>query len=113
MRKDVLRRETQSAIRRGLILVPDNCHDCGANVTLDCHHDGYDDPMDVVFLCYNCHLKRHTHGGTSMSMVLKPEATCCKCGYTWQPRVEAPASCPSCKRQDWNDGFPKKRDKIK
>jgi predicted Zn-ribbon and HTH transcriptional regulator len=25
------------------------------------------------------------------------EVKCWKCGYTWQPRVKAPKSCPECK----------------
>lgn len=27
---------------------------------------------------------------------------CLRCGFTWEPRIKNPKSCPSCKRYDWN-----------
>lgn len=44
-----------------------------------------------------------------LAVVEAVEATCCKCGHKWFPRVAAPRYCPACKRVDWNDGKPKQR----
>ncbi len=99
MRKDILRYETRREISKGNIKVPDACEDCGAVTKLDCHHREYNDPFDVVFLCTNCHEKRHTRGG--IEIVTVPQATCDKCGHVWTPRVVKPVACPRCKRSDW------------
>lgn len=43
--------------RRGK-LVRDPCTDCGASASQK-HHEDYDRPLDVIWLCRVCHLKRH------------------------------------------------------
>jgi hypothetical protein len=103
MRKDVLRQATRDAIRRGVIKVPDYCAECGAKTKLDCHHQEYDDPIDVVFLCATCHDKRHGQRARKMVMVSVPQATCNFCGHVWFPRVVLPTACPRCKRLGWNE----------
>jgi predicted Zn-ribbon and HTH transcriptional regulator len=30
------------------------------------------------------------------------KAICLRCGWSWIPRVENPASCPHCKNPKWN-----------
>lgn len=47
------------ALRRGEILKPDACEDCGETVKLTAHHDNYFKPLEVRWLCYECHGKRH------------------------------------------------------
>ena len=53
------------AITRGR-LVPKPCEDCGASGTdadgrnlVDAHHDDYNKPLDVRWLCGTCHKKWH------------------------------------------------------
>lgn len=45
------------AIRAGK-LIRMNCERCGAEKTY-AHHDDYDKPLDVMWLCQPCHKKRH------------------------------------------------------
>lgn len=51
----------RSAIRRGLI-TPEPCAECGALPT-DGHHDNYDEPMNVRWLCRKHHRAVHRRGG--------------------------------------------------
>lgn len=47
-------------LQRGTIVKPDACSDCGATgVKLTGHHEDYDKPLEVEWLCYSCHGKRH------------------------------------------------------
>ena len=45
------------AIRKGL-LVPSPCIRCGEKKSL-AHHEDYDKPLDVMWLCQPCHKQRH------------------------------------------------------
>lgn len=45
------------AVRKG-ILLPKPCERCGNENSL-AHHENYDNPLDVVWLCQPCHKKRH------------------------------------------------------
>lgn len=51
----------RSAIRRGLI-TPEPCAECGAEPA-DGHHDNYDEPMNVRWLCRRHHRAVHKKGG--------------------------------------------------
>lgn len=46
------------AIRDGF-LTPAPCESCGAERS-EAHHDNYDKPLDVRWLCNKCHKKEHT-----------------------------------------------------
>lgn len=46
------------ARRKGL-LVPKPCERCGA-ARVEGHHEDYDKPLEVVWLCRKCHTKRHS-----------------------------------------------------
>ena len=35
------------------------CEDCGSTDTIHTHHEDYARPLDVTWLCRECHLKRH------------------------------------------------------
>ena len=39
-------------------LIPQPCTRCNSEVTV-AHHEDYDKPLDVVWLCQSCHKKRH------------------------------------------------------
>jgi len=47
------------AVRKGRIIKPTECSECGATPRkIEAHHhNGYDHPFDVVWLCTRCHVK--------------------------------------------------------
>ena len=49
--RQVLNRAVQSA----RIAKPDICSRCGEARKITAHHPDYDKPLDVVWLCYECH----------------------------------------------------------
>ena len=52
------------AVRRGDIVKPDNCSCCGRDdLILHGHHEDYSKPLDVTWLCSECHGERHQHAG--------------------------------------------------
>jgi ferredoxin len=48
------------AIKRGEIIVPAACTDCGEACRPVLHHDSYDRPLDVRALCRSCHIRFHS-----------------------------------------------------
>lgn len=52
-------REVENAKRRGDLVVPDVCEGCGREARLDGHHDDYERPLDVRWLCRRCHRATH------------------------------------------------------
>jgi hypothetical protein len=61
--KDNARRAIKLAVKHGRMVRPQNCSQCGrSGVTKDGrafvhahHHEGYDNPLDVIWLCARCH----------------------------------------------------------
>lgn len=47
-----------SAAKASGKLVPGNCADCG-NLKTEAHHEDYSKPLEVIWLCHRCHMKRH------------------------------------------------------
>jgi hypothetical protein len=45
------------AIRHGKIQRPSECSLCGLSCTPEGHHHDYSKPLDVIWLCKNCHWK--------------------------------------------------------
>lgn len=48
-----------NAIRSGTILRPENCQQCGIECTPHGHHCDYARPLDVMWLCPQCHNDWH------------------------------------------------------
>lgn len=50
-----------NAIRDGKLYKPDKCQACGDGGKIQGHHESYDQSkwLDVVWLCVECHSKRH------------------------------------------------------
>jgi len=48
-----------NAIQSGKIVKPNKCEKCGISSRLHGHHDDYQKPLDVVFVCDPCHKKTH------------------------------------------------------
>lgn len=46
-------------IQRGALMRPDACMDCGVECKPHAHHDDYRRPLEVRWLCSDCHWKRH------------------------------------------------------
>lgn len=58
--KTKARRLLQYALRRGEILKPSRCTDCGcASNRIHGHHEDYSKPLAVFWVCSLCHRKRH------------------------------------------------------
>lgn len=47
------------AVRRGDVVRPEICEDCGERRKIHGHHDDYSRPLDVRWLCARCHGALH------------------------------------------------------
>lgn len=47
------------AIISGVVVKPHACSRCGRNLKLNAHHSDYSRPLDVVWLCTECHGIEH------------------------------------------------------
>ena len=47
------------ALKRGRLVKPDECINCGRRIFLHAHHTDYNQPLKVVWLCKDCHRLRH------------------------------------------------------
>ena len=52
----------ERAIRKGVIVKPNNCCICGEETKLYAHHPNYNEPFNVIFVCQSCHKKIHANG---------------------------------------------------
>lgn len=43
----------------GIIQRPSKCQGCGRKVFTVRHHEDYDQPLNVLWLCGSCHVRRH------------------------------------------------------
>jgi hypothetical protein len=50
------------AVRRGVLIRPARCQDCGRRCFPDAHHEDYSKPLEVEWLCRKCHRFRDTTG---------------------------------------------------
>lgn len=65
--KQKARQETQKTIKAGLLVSPDRCEGCQKEWELyrdgtplrHVHHLDYSRPLDILWLCPDCHSKRH------------------------------------------------------
>lgn len=54
------RRRLHAAINRGVIVRPTQCSDCGtSDRPIQAHHEDYNQPFNVKWLCSRCHGERH------------------------------------------------------
>ena len=49
----------REAIRRGKIIRPSICEECGRVTRLSGHHSDYTQPLEVIWLCSSCHKFKH------------------------------------------------------
>jgi len=57
------RKRLQHLVRIGKIKKSNGCSICGSNYFIDGHHDDYNKPEIVFWLCRNCHVKLHLEVG--------------------------------------------------
>ena len=60
--KVAARNAVNSAVKRGDLVKPKSCENCGQEKRLTGHHDDYTKPLMVRWLCYSCHGKEHRVG---------------------------------------------------
>jgi hypothetical protein len=48
-----------NALRSGKIEKPNKCEECNQEKKLHAHHDDYSKPLDVIWLCVECHGKKN------------------------------------------------------
>lgn len=53
------RDEVAAAIARGELDRPDVCSECGSPGRIEAHHDDYNAPLAVRWLCHDCHQAHH------------------------------------------------------
>lgn len=58
-KKDTARQQLLKAVYRGKITRPDHCEGCLAPCVPDGHHNDYDKPLEVSWLCKTCHGEVH------------------------------------------------------
>lgn len=52
-----------NALRDGRLSKQDNCEECSSDFSVEAHHDDYDKPKQVRWLCALCHKRWHSiHG---------------------------------------------------
>jgi len=54
-----------NAVKYGKVIKPSNCEKCGSQVkskNLHAHHHDYTKPIDVNWLCVQCHVNEHKDG---------------------------------------------------
>jgi hypothetical protein len=51
--------KVQSALRSGKLTKPERCAICSSPMNLRAHHNDYDKPLDVLWICESCHRILH------------------------------------------------------
>lgn len=58
-KKENARHALRYAIKSGTIVRPSRCSRCPSATRLQAHHHDYNRPLDVIWLCENCHRREH------------------------------------------------------
>ena len=51
----ISRSKLTNAITKGDVKREFNCHDCESDKNIQAHHNDYNKPMNVIWLCSKCH----------------------------------------------------------
>ena len=57
--KQAMRMLVNRNIQKGLLTKPLNCEDCKLEIKSEGHHEDYNKPLEVKWLCKKCHEKLH------------------------------------------------------
>lgn len=96
------------AIRRGILIRPKVCQRCGEKPTKALHahhHNGYDNPLDVVWYCARCH--GQVHGG---ALLFTSED--CRRWATENRATQTPEHRAKIARGQWEGTTPEQRSSI-
>lgn len=64
-----------NALKKGLLIRPELCLRCNDNLFIEGHHEDYDKPLDVLWLCRDCHsLLHHPNRRYTNQRVTSPES---------------------------------------
>jgi hypothetical protein len=55
-----------NALRVGDLVKPESCECCESNFALNAHHDDYNFPLKVRWLCSKCHHRWHAENGEAV-----------------------------------------------
>ena len=53
------RRLLNDAIKRGQVMRAEICSKCSSSLKIEGHHENYDKPFEVIWLCERCHKEHH------------------------------------------------------
>ena len=59
-KKHLARSKTNGAIKSGNLIKPKECSKCGESKRLEAHHEDYNKPLEINWLCKGCHCKLHS-----------------------------------------------------
>jgi hypothetical protein len=65
------RKKVYQAIKQWKIIKPNNCELCWIIWKIEWHHYDYNHPLDVIWLCEQCHKQHHNSTGTTWSINIK------------------------------------------
>lgn len=57
--KEQAHKAVARAIKKGVLIKPVVCPQCGSSVKIEGHHDDYAKQLDVIWVCQRCHNKIH------------------------------------------------------
>jgi transposase-like protein len=64
-----------AAVASGLLIKPDCCEICTSTAPLDGHHEDYEKPLVVHWLCASCHRNEHTNKNNKIRGVVRSKHT--------------------------------------
>ncbi len=94
--------KVKAAIRRGDLVNPGRCEQCGSDKAVNGHHDDYSKPMGVRWLCQKCHLTWHCANGPGLNRDKEAIIRACEeCGGRIAPgsRSDRRFCSEKCRRQ--------------
>lgn len=59
MSNQEIRYITRELISKGFITMIPYCEECGKECKTVGHHYNYDNPFNIICLCYDCHMLKH------------------------------------------------------
>lgn len=57
--KHLARVKTKNAIKQGKLIRPNRCSKCQAKCRAVAHHEDYSKPLEVTWVCHECHMDIH------------------------------------------------------
>ena len=61
------------ALEKGILVRAESCESCGATGRIEGHHDSYDAPLFVRWLCHRCHYNWHQNNTAAQAKNLPPK----------------------------------------